>query len=278
MRTTETGMLRVPGAALYYKKTGTGPLLLILQGGDGDAEGSNGIADHLADHYTVVTYDRRGLSRSRSDDAAEGSIHLETHTDDAHSLLAALTSESVLVFGVSLGALLGLDLVSRFSEQVRTLVSFEPPATQLLPDAERASAVQDQEGVEAAFRREGIAGAMKKFGAIAGLNFEDREPDVELPRSGPERAANLKFFLTHDAPAVRLYRLDLPSLEVAAPKIVIGVGRTSGTTLARQCAIALAKQLGKQVEEFPGGHGGFVTHPRGFAKRLHEVLKAEGAK
>jgi pimeloyl-ACP methyl ester carboxylesterase len=278
MRTTETGTLQVPGAALYYKKTGTGPLLLILQGGDGDAEGSNGFADHLADHYTIVTYDRRGLSRSRTDDATEGSIRLETHTDDAHFLLAALTAEPVLVFGVSLGALLGLDLVSRFSEQVRTLISHEPPATQLLADAERASAVQDQQEVEAAFRREGIAGAMKKFVAMAGLNFEDREPDVELPHPGPERAANLKFFLTHDAPAVRLYRLDLPSLEVAAPKIVVGAGRTSGTTLAHQCAIALAKKLGKPVEEFPGGHNGFVTHPRAFAKRLLEVLKAEGAK
>jgi pimeloyl-ACP methyl ester carboxylesterase len=206
MRTTETGTLRVPGAALYYKKTGTGPLLLILQGGDGDAEGSNGIADHLADHYTVLTYDRRGLSRSRSDGAAEGSIRLETHTDDAHSLLAALTSDPTLVFGVSLGALLGLDLASRFSEQVRTLVSFEPPATQLLPDSERASAKRDHEEVEASFHREGITAAMKKFVAMAGLNFDDREPDVELPRPGPERAANLTFFLTHDAPAVRLYR------------------------------------------------------------------------
>jgi hypothetical protein len=88
----------------------------------------------------------------------------------------------------------------------------------------------------------------------------------------------LKFFLTHDAPAVRLYRLDLPSLEVAAAKIVVGAGRTSGTTMPHRCAIALAKQLGQQVEEFPGGHGGFVTHPRAFAKRLHEVLKAEDAK
>jgi pimeloyl-ACP methyl ester carboxylesterase len=270
----ETGTLRVPGATLYYKKAGTGPLLLILQGGDGDAEGSNGIAGHLADHYTVLTYDRRGLSRSSIDDTAEGSIRLETHTDDVHSLLAALTSDPVLVFGVSLGALLGLDLVSRYSAQVRTLVSFEPPATQLLPDEERAIATQNQEDVEAAFRREGIAGAMKKFAALAGLNFEDREPDVELPRPGPERAANLKFFLTHDAPAVRLYRADRPSLEAAAPKIVVGAGRTSGTTLAHRCAIALAKHLGKQVEEFPGGHGGFITHPRAFAKKLHEVLEA----
>jgi pimeloyl-ACP methyl ester carboxylesterase len=277
MHTAETGTLRVPGATLFYKKWGTGPLLLILTGGDGDAEASDGIVEHLADRNTVVTFDRRGLSRSRIDGTAEG-MRLETHTDDVHSLLAALTTEPALVFGVSLGALVGLDLVSRYSDQVQILVCHEPPATQLLPDAERARAVRDQEEVEAAFRREGIAAAMKMFVALAGLNFEDREPEVELPRSGSERMANLSFFLTHDAPAVRLYRLDLAALDAAAAKIVVAAGRTSGAFLAHQCAVALAKQLGTSVEEFPGGHSGFVTHPRAFAKKLHEVLDAKRGK
>jgi pimeloyl-ACP methyl ester carboxylesterase len=277
MLTPETGALRVPGATLFYKKRGSGPFLLILQGGDGDAEASNGIADHLAEHYTILTYDRRGLSRSRIDSPFAG-MGLETHADDAHRLLTALTAEPALVFGASLGALLGLDLVSRYPGLVHALVSHEPPATQLLPDAERARAVEDQEEVEAAFRREGIVGAMRRFGVMAGVNFEDREPDVELPRPGPERVANLSFFLTHDAPAVRLYRLDLAALEAAAAKITVAVGRTSGAILPYRCAVALAERLGTQVEDFPGGHNGFVTHPRAFAKRLHEVLEAKRGK
>ena len=32
------GRLRVPGATLYYKTQGAGPVLLILQGGAGDAD------------------------------------------------------------------------------------------------------------------------------------------------------------------------------------------------------------------------------------------------
>jgi pimeloyl-ACP methyl ester carboxylesterase len=132
----------------------------------------------------------------------------------------------------------------------------------------------DQEGVEEAFRHEGIAAAMKRFAAIAGLNFEDREPDVELPRPAPERAANLKFFLTHDAAAVRLYRLDPAALQAAPTKIVVAAGRTSGGTLAHQCGNALARRLGTQIVEFPGGHAGFITHPRAFATKLREVFEA----
>src|SRR5262249_35545085 len=150
-----TGTLHVPGATLYYQTQGSGPLLLILQGGDGDADGASALAEQLAAHYTVLTYDRRGLSRSTVDDRA-ATLSLATHSDDAHRLLAALAVEPALVFGASIGALIGLDLVSRHPEQVRTLVAHEPPATELLPDADRARARRAQEDVEETFAREGI--------------------------------------------------------------------------------------------------------------------------
>src|SRR6266542_5673566 len=93
-RDTTEGRLAVPGATLYYRLRGAGPLLLILQGGAGDAEGSNGMAAHLVDAYTVLSYDRRGLSRSTLDgstDGPAGAVSIQTHADDAHLLLAALT-------------------------------------------------------------------------------------------------------------------------------------------------------------------------------------------
>src|SRR5579884_4018338 len=98
MSSTKSDTLRVSGAGLYYKVRGSGPILLILQGGDGDAQGSEGLAEHLVNRYTVVTYDRRGLSRSKLDEPFEPP-HIETHSDDVHCLLAYLTTEPVFVFG-----------------------------------------------------------------------------------------------------------------------------------------------------------------------------------
>ncbi len=37
MSTTTSGTLVVPGAMLYYETRGSGPLLLILQDGDGES-------------------------------------------------------------------------------------------------------------------------------------------------------------------------------------------------------------------------------------------------
>jgi hypothetical protein len=40
--TTES-LIEVPGAKLFYKTRGSGPVLLILQGGAGDADGSDAL-------------------------------------------------------------------------------------------------------------------------------------------------------------------------------------------------------------------------------------------
>jgi pimeloyl-ACP methyl ester carboxylesterase len=262
--------LPVPGATLHYKVRGNGPLLLLLQGGDGDADGTDALAGHLAGDYTVLSYDRRGLSRSPVRDPA-APIGLSTHSEDASRLLAAAGSEPALVFGASLGAMLGLDLIGRHPEQVRLLVAHEPPATGLLPEPERSQAIQDQQEVEELYRREGTAAAMRKFVAVAGIRFDDREPDAALPSPRPERIANLEAFLARDAPAVHRYQLDLPALHQAAARIVPAAG-TSTQAFPRHCAQALADELGRPLAEFPGNHSGFILRPRAFAARLHEIL------
>ena len=131
MSESSSGTLRVPGAGLYYQTRGTGPVLLLLPGGAGDADNPADLAEQLADRFTVLSYDRRGLSRSTIDDPTEP-ITLRTHAEDAHHLLAALGTEPAFVVGSSIGALIGLDLATRHPEQVRTLFAHEPPSARLL--------------------------------------------------------------------------------------------------------------------------------------------------
>src|SRR5438067_516712 len=114
MSLVKSDILRVPGANLYYEVRGSGPILLMIAGGGGGGAGDwNGFVNHLVVSYTVVTYDRRGALRSTLDDLS-ADIPLETHADDAHYLLEALTTELAYVFGSSAGALIGLDLVARY--------------------------------------------------------------------------------------------------------------------------------------------------------------------
>ncbi|BCU80827.1 hypothetical protein JIR001_06100 [Polycladomyces abyssicola] len=83
MSVTKKGTLQVPGANLYYEVRGTGPVLLMIHGGGGDADKLLHVANHLANRYTVVTYDRRGHSRSNLAKPTED-YQVKTHSEDAH--------------------------------------------------------------------------------------------------------------------------------------------------------------------------------------------------
>ncbi|WP_436764542.1 alpha/beta fold hydrolase, partial [Streptosporangium sp. V21-05] len=112
---------------------------LLICGGVYDAAGYASLAQRLADRYTVVTYDRRGNSRSPLDGPPE-SQSVETHADDAHRVLveAGVTAaDPAYVFGNSSGAIIGLELAARHPERVRVLVAHEPPLFELLPDRDR---------------------------------------------------------------------------------------------------------------------------------------------
>ena len=43
------------GATLYYEMRGDGPSLLLISGATGDAGHWTGVADTLANEYTVIT-------------------------------------------------------------------------------------------------------------------------------------------------------------------------------------------------------------------------------
>jgi hypothetical protein len=59
--------LKVPGAQLYYEVSGDGPLLILIPGAAGTGEVFRPLTGPLAERYQVVTYDRRGFSRSELD-------------------------------------------------------------------------------------------------------------------------------------------------------------------------------------------------------------------
>src|SRR5207253_4315948 len=111
--------------------------------------------------YTVVTYDPRGLSHSTLDVPVQDDRIVEIFADDAHRLLTATAKEPAFVFASSGGAVIALELAARHPEQVRTVVSHEPPAPALLPDPARERAAMEE--IPETYRAAGIGPAMQKF-------------------------------------------------------------------------------------------------------------------
>lgn len=264
--TPTTRYVTVPGARLHYQVRGAGPLLLVIGSPMASADFAP-LADALAPHRTVVTYDPRGYAESAIDDSAQQSTP-ELRADDVTALLDDLGAESADVFGSSGGAVTGLAMVARHPGRVSTLVAHEPPLLELLPDA--AAQREATRAIIDTFHRDGLHAAWSRFMVNAGFDMSqapDGPPPAEPTAQELREAAR---FFDHDLSATTQYLPDLDALRAA--RIVAGVGAESRQLSTYRTSSALCELLGIASTEFPGDHGGFIGAPTAFADRLLEVL------
>ncbi|MFF8380995.1 alpha/beta fold hydrolase [Streptomyces sp. NPDC015661] len=272
--TVTTGTLDVPGAVLHYQVRGTGPTLLISQSGEGDADRSTDLVARLTDSYRVITYDRRGLSRSRLD-APERGATLTEHADDVQRLLAALADGPALMLGCSLGAVIGLHAAVRHPGLIRTLVAHEPVAPRLLPDEERTHHERELTALQELYGQGGLGTVLPEIARTLGIDpaNTDAEPDLTPQPMNAQRIANFDHFIRHDFSAIVHDTLDTTVLAGTGTRIVPAAGRTTPRTVFDyQCATSLAGLVGEELVEFPGGHNGNTSHPEAYAARLRQVL------
>lgn len=274
----ESDTLKVPGATLYFEVRGSGPVLLLLPGSGGDAAVFDPIAEPLAEHFTVVTVDPRGYSRSVLDSAEPVDQQVEVQRDDAHRLLETLTpaGEDAYVFGGSGGAVVALDLLAHHPDRLRLVVAHEPPCFAVLPDAVEQKAFVDE--VYTLFRTEGVAAAGARFVEGIGGTMTGMPDPTDLP---PRTAAmirrlhaNAAPMMAHELRPITGYLPDEPAIAAVADRLVLGAGRESRGHLPYRPAATLAEHLNLPLTEFPGGHSGFTDAPTEFATQLLDLLLA----
>lgn len=272
-----THTLKVPGASLYYEVRGSGPTLLMMPGGPADAASFGDIAEQLAKYFTVVTYDPRGLSHSKLDGPLEADRIVEIFAEDAHRLLAAVTTQRAFVFGSSGGAVFALELAARHPEQIATVVAHEPPAPALLPEKDRRRA--EMVDIVETYRSAGLGPTMQKFMANTGIRggpppAPQGEPTPEMLEAMGNMQRNMDFwFGSGYFGSIAAYEPDFERLKSGKVRIVSAVGEESTGELANQGGLGLAERLGGKAVVFPGAHGGHGTHSKEFAVKLREVLE-----
>lgn len=277
-RSATSQTLAVPGGRIYYEQRGEGPLLLIIPGGPQDAGVFAGLAELLADRYTVVAYDPRGNSRSLIE-GAWADQDLNVHGDDAALLIEALAGdEPAYVFGTSGGAQIGLNLAARHPQLVKVLVAHEPPTIMLLE--EPSEALSANATIHETYRRDGVEAGMAQFFADAGLDNEEpgNAPGFDMPPEAAETFArisgNFEYWLAHGMIPLSVYVPDVAALRSGEPRVVVAVGEKSVGQPIAAMSQALAGKLGIEPVAFPGDHLGFEAEAPAFAEALHSALKS----
>jgi pimeloyl-ACP methyl ester carboxylesterase len=284
-QTLETRILEVPGAVLTYdvRPGPSGSPVLLMIGSPMGAAGFGSLATHFADR-TVVTYDPRGVERSRRTDGATETTP-EEHADDLSRLIGALDAGPVDVFASSGGAVNALVLVAHHPEQVRTLVAHEPPAAAAVPDREEALAASRH--IHDVYRRSGMGAGMAEF--IRLVSHQGPVPADWADQPTPDPAAfglpteddgsRDDVLLGQNMISCTHHEHDFDALRAASTRIVVAVGVESAGELAHRGGEAVAEQIGTSPVEFPSNHGGFLGgeygqtgDPEAFAAALRRVL------
>jgi pimeloyl-ACP methyl ester carboxylesterase len=285
-----TQTLDVPGATLTYdvrrSESTTEPALLLI-GSPMGASGFGTLAGYFSDR-TLVTYDPRGVERSRKTDGVITSTP-EQHGEDIHAVIRAVGGGPVDVFASSGAAVNMLALVARHPGDVRTLVAHEPPAAAVLPDRDNALAAC--RAVNQTYLKKGFGAGMARFIATTAFtgpfpaDFASQpDPDPQmfgLPTEDDGKRDDA--LMAQNMISCTSFEPDFEALRNAPTRIVIGAGVESEGQMASRAAHAVAERLGIPVTAFPSGHGGFLGNewgmpgqPEAFAARLREALETDG--
>lgn len=264
-------ILNLPDVNLYYESSGNGgPLLLLIPGSNGGGDIYGELAASLAQHYQVITYDRRGYSRSKLEGSQDSLNRLADDASDVRLLIEHLSDQPVLLFGSDSGAIVALEVLKRFPEKVDLAIAHEPLLVKLLPDSARWQTFFEE--VYGNYQQSGVPRAMHQYASTIGSTDHRLLMPFIREQTAERGWANASNWMEHE---LRQYYGLQPDIEALAPHsrhLVLAGGENSQDQLTYQPSKVLAEKLGLKILNLPGGHLGYLSDPAEFAIELQNIL------
>ena len=261
----------INGIQIHYEVQGEGDPLVLIHGSWTDHTVWQTVAGKLAERYRVVSYDRRGHSRSERPDAAR---NRRMDEDDLAEVIETLAGAPAYVTGSSYGALTTLGLMGRRPELIRSAVLHEAPAVAHAGGGETGRLAEEAEAglISVADQLAGgdIDGGTRRF--IEELAMGPGAWDM-LPES-------IQSIFLGNAPAFMAEQkdphwstLNLDAIAENGHRILLSRGTTSPRymqLLSDRLVELLPNAEGAVLEGV--GHSPHITHPDVFAELVEGFL------
>lgn len=258
----------VNGVELHHEIVGAGPPMVLVHGSWSDHTAWQPAAALLADDFQVVSYDRRGHSRS---ERPSGSRARRQDEDDLAALIEAQDLGPAHLVASSFGGLVALGLAARRPDLVRSVAAHEPPALPVFASGPQDKLVGAVMAIVTRVLDDIDAGeaesAARRFMEVAlGPGSWDLLPDgmrAAVIANAPAFAAEQR---DPDCLAV-----DFAGLDRLGSRVLLSAGDASPLWL-RAIAEELRERLpAAQAATIAGaGHVPHVTHP----SELSELVKS----
>jgi pimeloyl-ACP methyl ester carboxylesterase len=251
--------LPLDDARLRWRIEGSGPALLLLHGWALDLNIWDLVAPHLARHFTVLRFDRRGFGLS------EGAPDIHRNVDDLAAVLDAAGIGNVALLGMSQGARLAIHFALRQSARVNALILDGAPAVEAETELPLAQ-----------YRGELEAGGLRQLQTAVLANplmrlHGESAAARELLHNVVARYRGLDLLHT----VARAAAPDLRQLKV--PVLIINGAQDSAER--RQAGKLLQQTIaGAQRIELPrAGHLALLDDSGAYARAVAQFLRADAA-
>lgn len=266
----QTSTVEVNGVSLPYVVEGSGPPLVLIHGWAVNHHYWDDDIRALAEHYTVIRYDRRGFG------GASGKPDPTADAADLAALLEHLGHMQVHVMGHSQGASVALTFAIRYPQMVRGLVLFGPgPALAdfPLPPSEEAPPIPQWIALGSEHGVDSLRAAIARWAAVA-FGTGPLSPEA-MERAGDMLQTYSGADLLDPAPPLNLAAIprvdELPS--VTAPTLVIhGDQEMSFIRLVAE-VLAYGIPGAERVVVAGGGHTVNWSEPERFAAEVLRFLR-----
>ena len=267
MELTSIGASRTTTDELYWEARGAGAPVLLIAGSPGDGGQFETVAQCLAANHLVITYDRRGTSRSAHLPQYDATSVAE-QADDAANLLSAIGVDRAVAFGTSNGAAVALELALRHPRRLAGVMLHEMPLLSVLREPEPVAAAIGSL-IGEAMQRGGPAIALEAFLRFA---FGDAIVDAWPDELRQRMLSNADMVLSIEMPAFGSYRPDEQALAANVTPAAVLVGEAQGLAMFSEAAQWLATRLSTQLTRAPGAHGPQFSCPDALAATISDFV------
>jgi proline iminopeptidase len=219
------------GRELSYRRTGTGPVLVVHPGGPGFSTTYLGDVAGLGDRHTLVILSPRGTGASDRP-ADPGDYHLDGYVSDLEAFREHLGLEQMQLLGYSHGGVVAQAYAAAYPERVSRLI-LAVTLARFGPEQEAATKAGREKRSAADWYPDAIAASEEDLGSASDDQVRDnamRGMPFYFARFGPAEAAYVDTFRADpiNGDAQRVFGSELPSLDlrsrlsnISAPTLVI---------------------------------------------------------
>lgn len=263
------------GNALYYEERGSGAPLVMVAGAMVDADFFTETALLLARRYRVITYDRRGYSRSESG----REYGLMAQATDIADLLDALQLAQITLLGCSVGGVIALTFASHWPSRVSRLILHEPPVLGLCEVTTEAEKQWLQNVAQWCEKGKYHRALSEYFTGLPGNGqdprtrpYTDEQVERQLKNGLVFIKEEFKGSFFSDSTAILSENL------ARIPELYAMVGDSSGDTYAARATKALAELLHRPLLYCAGSHNAAHDLPMEFAAAVAGMIELHPTK